>query len=1135
MRAAIALLIAFLAPAVLSGATSSSASQEPAVLWSVPPLLPPAPSSASTGGPAPGPLDAPFGANVQVSDATPAGSNENEITLAVAPNGRMYMGWNDNRPTNPNGDYECGAAYSADGGRTWSANRLFILPGWDAAGDPVMVTDANSNVYFVCMSFSRTAGASRIAVYKSTDGGSSWSSGVIASDTTNGLNDKPWAYAVGTTIHLCYANFVGSTSELRYTRSTDGGLTWAPTQVVDLNGNGCQFASDRAGNLYLGWLQNDMRVAKSTNGGLTWGPMVHAASVSWTALPGPRAYPLPTMTADPVSGALYLAWHNNDAFGQYDIRFVRSTDGDLSWSAPVTVNDAPSARQFFPSISVAPNGSVHAIWYDDRTGNLALRYAHSENGGQTWSPSIRASDAEFPYLANPFIGDYNTVVADSTGAIDAGWCDARTGENEAFFATTSGSNPPRLTRIDVTPPSATTDADTPVQFTAAGFDQFGNPFAVNPTWAATGGTIAAGLYTPQLTGDWRVWANESGISGTATVHVTPGALARIDVTPADVTITADQTQAYAAAGYDAHGNPVPVAPTWGVSDGLISPLGLFAPFHVGLWRVYANASGISGSTSVTVTPGALARIDVAPPDVTITADDTQAYTATGHDAKGNIVAIAPAWSATGGTIDAGGVYTAALAGTWVVRATAQGITGSTSVTVTPGLLARIDVSPPNAQITADQTQQYTATGYDAKGNLVTITPTWSVTGGAISGTGLYTPTLVGVFVVTATSGTVSGSTNVTVIPGALARIDVAPPTATITADETQQFNATGYDAKGNVVVIAPTWAATCGSVDGTGLYHPGPARACTVYANESGVSGSGLVTVLPGALARIDVTPPTATITADETQPFTATGYDMRGNVVAATFAWSVPEGSIDGTGLYTPRHVGTWSVQAAASGVVGTATVTVTPGALAAIDVTPPTASITADETQQFAASGRDAKGNAVPLQGPSWAAEDGTIVAGLFTPRHVGSWNVSASEAGVQGTARVAVRPGRVHSVVIEPGSAHVGSGGTALFQGTAYDAQGNEVPDATFTWSVAGGIGSVDANGGFTGTGSGEGQVVVTATGGGGTATGAASVIVDASLFAVVLPWLLLALVVIVLLLLFVVLRRRRRKDRPDTPAK
>ena len=76
--------------------------------------------------------------------------------------------------------------------------------------------------------------------------------------------------------------------------------------------------------------------------------------------------------------------------------------------------------------------------------------------------------------------------------------------------------------------------------------------------------------------------------------------------------------------------------------------------------------------------------------------------------------------------------------------------------------------PPNPQTLAiNGTQQFTAVGKDAGGNVIAITPTWSVvtSGGAIDSTGLFTAgTVLGTFpnTVRASSGSVSGTATVTV-------------------------------------------------------------------------------------------------------------------------------------------------------------------------------------------------------------------------------------------------------------------------------------------------------------------------------------------------------------------------------------
>ena len=81
---------------------------------------------------------------------------------------------------------------------------------------------------------------------------------------------------------------------------------------------------------------------------------------------------------------------------------------------------------------------------------------------------------------------------------------------------------PTLTRIAITPASATVDVGKTRQFTAAGYDQFDLPFSVNPSWSITGGgTIsAAGLFSAAFPGGpFTVTARDGAFSATAAVTV----------------------------------------------------------------------------------------------------------------------------------------------------------------------------------------------------------------------------------------------------------------------------------------------------------------------------------------------------------------------------------------------------------------------------------------------------------------------------------------------------------------------------------------------------------------------------------------------------------------------------------------
>src|SRR5262249_13257307 len=109
-----------------------------------------------------------------------------------------------------------------------------------------------------------------------------------------------------------------------------------------------------------------------------------------------------------------------------EVMFVRSTDGGLTFSAPVRVNDDANHQNkwhWFGTFSVAPNGRLDAVWYDTRNdpGNLLsqLFYSYSTDAGVTWSANVAVSQAFNPSQGYPNqnkIGDYITMVSDATGS-----------------------------------------------------------------------------------------------------------------------------------------------------------------------------------------------------------------------------------------------------------------------------------------------------------------------------------------------------------------------------------------------------------------------------------------------------------------------------------------------------------------------------------------------------------------------------------------------------------------------------------------------------------------------------------------------------------------------------------------------
>ncbi|UUX92555.1 Ig-like domain-containing protein [Methanoplanus endosymbiosus] len=362
-------------------------------------------------------------------------------------------------------------------------------------------------------------------------------------------------------------------------------------------------------------------------------------------------------------------------------------------------------------------------------------------------------------------------------------------------------------------------------------------------------------------------------------------------------------------------------------------------------RAYINAEYRVQSTPV------LTNITIEPSQVSVEEDNTQLFTATGYDQDGHeMTGLTFAWSSsntTVGTVDSStGLFTADNAGTTTVSATSGGKTGNAEVTVTRAapVLTEITVNPAQATLLEGEKQQFTATGYDQYGSVITgISFSWTSSntkvGTVVSSTGLFTADNAGTTTVSATSGGKTGNAEVTVTRAApvLTEITVNPAQATLLEDEKQQFTATGYDQYGSVITgISFSWTSsntTVGTVvSSTGLFTADNAGTTTVSATSGGKTGNAEVTVTRAApvLTEITVNPAQATLLEDEKQQFTATGYDQYGSVITGiSFSWTSSNTTVgtvvSSTGLFTADNAGTTTVSATSGGKTSNAQVTVT------------------------------------------------------------------------------------------------------------------------------------------------------------------------------------------------------------------
>lgn len=477
-----------------------------------------------------------------------------------------------------------------------------------------------------------------------------------------------------------------------------------------------------------------------------------------------------------------------------------------------------------------------------------------------------------------------------------------------------------------------------------------------------------------------------------------------------------------------------------------SPRGLLRAIEEGETTVVARdpESGTRVTASITVTPPALATLEVTPPTVSAPSGELRYFGAIGVYTNGRRENLTGQvrWSSSDSAVvrlspDPANRGLANLLSPGVatisVRLESAGISsddsgGSAEVTVLPPVVRGLVVEPATLEVAAGfpRTLRARASLSDGTVRDVSASVEWTSSSPAVATVagGVVSTLIQGTTRITATdrgSG-ISASADVVVLPPELVSLSIDPPRLTLAAvGERQNLRADGLLSDGTTrdLTLAVDWSSddpavavtSAGQVSGSAV----ALATVTARSRTTRAEASALVTV-GNPLTGLRLTPRTSTIPVGAEVLIAAEGvfsngetYDLTNLVQWTSSAALLVEPGNVGTraGVARGLAAGRASLVAsdASSGVSASATVAVAAGpTLSSLAVSLPTTSLFIGESERAIALGTFSDGNVYAMtHGVTWASSAASVVevsnaptaAGVVRTLAAGSAEISARHA--------------------------------------------------------------------------------------------------------------------------------------------
>ena len=626
-------------------------------------------------------------------------------------------------------------------------------------------------------------------------------------------------------------------------------------------------------------------------------------------------------------------------------------------STDLTVTAAtPTSLQVTPADKTVPKGATGyytaTVYYTDDSTRDVTKEA-------TWESS-------------------NTDVAHITTSGDnAGYAQALEGGKFIITAYFEGQNDstgvtvtaPTLDSIQVTPVNESIAKGLDVQYSAIGIysDNTKVDLTLEVAWKSSNTAVATidsdGKAYGVDVGSATISAPFEGHSDSTDLTVLPKKLLSIQLTADEESIQpGSSTQMQATGIYSDNTNrDITKQVTWTSSDKSVAIVhndagneGLVEGLIVGNTDIRAELDGIASTFRITVTAITLDHINIHGPRYVVVKTEGQ-YDAEGiySDGSSKDITTEVLWEVTPQDVAAisnangsQGKLTGLGVGQAMVTASTGGVSDQYQMDATEPSLESIVVTPANSTIHQGAWIQFTATGHYNNGfeEDITTSVLWQSSDNTkiylynVSGyEGYGVANLPGTVTISATSGSVVGNTQLTIIAVTLQSIDISPLNATAVVGTHLQYTATGNYSDGSTEDLTSevTWIArptntNVVSITQEGLLTGLRVGNADIDAALGTVTGTTPVTVEEASLTSIEVTPADTTLRVNKKQKYTATGLFSDGTTqkISKDVVWESSDenvASFEKKESVKAHNVGITTISASMEGISGNTSLTVT------------------------------------------------------------------------------------------------------------------------------------------------------------------------------------------------------------------